>query len=86
MTVVAVAVAVMLGVAAVLTVLRLVVGPSVLDRVVALDMLLAVVVCGLGAAAAYSRNSTTVPVLVVVALLGFIGSSTVAGFLGKDRQ
>jgi multicomponent Na+:H+ antiporter subunit F len=86
MTVVAVVVAVMLGTAAALTVLRLVLGPSVLDRVVAMDMLLAVLVCGLGAGAAYSRDSTTVPVIVVVALLGFIGSSAVAGFLGRDRR
>jgi multicomponent Na+:H+ antiporter subunit F len=84
MTVVAIVVTVCLGLAATLTVARMLLGPSVLDRVVALDMLVAIIVCGLAASAAYTRDSTVVPVLVVVALLGFLGSSAIAGFLGRS--
>jgi multicomponent Na+:H+ antiporter subunit F len=86
MSTVVVIVEVVLGLAAAVAVLRLARGPSVLDRLVAMDMLLAVIVCGLAAAAAYTRDSTTIPVLVVVSLLGFLGSATVAGFLGRDKE
>lgn len=80
--VIVVAAALLLGAAAV-TCVRLLRGPSVLDRVAAVDMLLAIVVCALGAAAAWTRDSTLVPLLVVVALLGFVGSATVARILGR---
>jgi len=83
MNVVLVLVAGMLSVAAALVVVRLLRGPSVLDRVVATDTLLAIAVCGLAALAAFTGDSTAVPVLVVVSLLGFVGSASVARFLGR---
>ncbi len=86
MTVVVTAVVVMLGAAAAITVLRLLLGPSVLDRVVALDMLLAIVQCGLATFAALTLDSSSVPVLVVVSLLGFVGSVSIARFLGQERR
>ena len=85
MTALAVVLAALLGTAAVLVVVRMARGPATLDRVVALDMLVAVTVCGLGAYAAITRDSSSVPVLVVVALLGFLGSVAVARFFGQDR-
>lgn len=85
MTVVIVLVGALLCAAAALTMARLVLGPSMLDRVVATDVLIAVVVCGLALAAAAGGDSTTVPVLVVVSLLGFLGSVSVARLLGQDR-
>lgn len=85
MNLVVICVAVMLGAAATLVVLRLVRGPSALDRVVAMDMLLAIIVCALASIAAFTHDSTTVPVLVVVALLGFMGSVAVAGFLSDGK-
>lgn len=86
MTVVFTAVVVMLGAAAAITVLRVLLGPSVLDRVVALDMLLAVVLCALATFAAITLDSSSVPVLVVVTLLGFVGSVSIARFLGQERR
>jgi multicomponent Na+:H+ antiporter subunit F len=77
---------VMLGAAGAVTVLRLLLGPSALDRVVALDMLLAIVLCGLATFAALTLDSSSVPVLVVVSLLGFVGSVSIARFLGQDRR
>jgi len=85
MTVVAVLAGVMLSAAAALVVVRMVRGPATLDRVVALDMLVAVIVCGIAVYAATTLDSSPVPVLVVVALLGFIGSVAVARFFGQDR-
>lgn len=78
--------AVLLGITAALCVIRLARGPSVLDRLVAMDMLLAVVAGGLGAYCAYTRDSTAVPVLVIVALLGFVGSVSVTRFLALERD
>jgi multicomponent Na+:H+ antiporter subunit F len=85
MTIVAVTVTALLAVASVLALLRVIRGPSVLDRVVATDVLLAVIVTGLAAEAAWSRDATTLPVLVVLSVLGFIGSVSVARFATRRR-
>ena len=69
-----------LGLAALLLVVRISLGPTMLDRVVGLDVLVAVVICGLAVQAAVHRDTTTLPVLVVLSLLGFVGSVTVARF------
>jgi multicomponent Na+:H+ antiporter subunit F len=69
-----------LGVAALLLVVRVSLGPTMLDRVVALDVLVAVVICGLALEAAVQRHTTTLPILVVLSLLGFVGSVSVARF------
>jgi multicomponent Na+:H+ antiporter subunit F len=79
-TVVAVLVTVLLTAGAVLALIRLVRGPSVLDRIVATDVLLAIVMVAIAAEAAYSRDATALPILVVLSVLGFIGSVSVARF------
>jgi multicomponent Na+:H+ antiporter subunit F len=84
MTVVFAVVALMLTASAAVTVLRLLRGPSTLDRVVAMDMLLAITMCALATTAAATLDSTSVPVLVIVALLGFTGSVSIARFLGRE--
>lgn len=86
MTVVFAVAAGMLCLAAAVAVARLVRGPATLDRVVAMDMLLAITMCGLATTAAATVDSTPVPVLVVVALLGFTGSASIARFLGRERR
>lgn len=65
----------------VMVVVRLARGPSMLDRAVAVDALLAVVVAGLGARAAEARTPYTLPVLLVLAFLGFTGSVAIARFI-----
>lgn len=87
MTVVLWIAATMLGVAAVLAIVRIVRGPSALDRAVAMDVLLSCAIGGIGLEAAYGRHGTTIPVLAVLALLGFVGSVAIARFgagLGDD--
>lgn len=85
MTIVLFACGALLGVAALLLVIRIALGPTMLDRMVALDVLVAVVICGLALDAAVHRHTTTLPVLVVLSLLGFIGSVSVARFTrGSD--
>ncbi|MFV2085118.1 monovalent cation/H+ antiporter complex subunit F [Micromonospora sp. LOL_021] len=81
MTFVAVVVTVLLAVAALLTVGRIIRGPTLLDRVVAAEVLIAIIVGGLAAEAAVNRHATTLPVLVVLSLLGFVGSVSIVRFV-----
>lgn len=86
-TVLAVCGLVILGGAALLTLIRMARGPSTLDRVVAGDVLIAVVIAALAVEAVVNRHATTLPVILVLALVGFAGSLSMARFLaGRDRR
>ncbi|SFK90361.1 monovalent cation/H+ antiporter complex subunit F [Geodermatophilus ruber] len=82
MTLVFVLAYIMLGGGALLALVRLARGPSLLDRVVATDTLLVIIAAGLAVHAALQRDPTLVPVLVVVSLLAFVGSVSVARYIG----
>ncbi|BCJ49772.1 hypothetical protein Asp14428_12470 [Actinoplanes sp. NBRC 14428] len=69
-----------------LVLVRIVRGPTTLDRIVAVDVLLAVVVCAIAAEAAFTRDATSLPILVVLSVLGFIGSVSVARFSPRSRR
>ncbi|MGY1812728.1 monovalent cation/H+ antiporter complex subunit F [Blastococcus sp. SYSU D00820] len=72
----------LVGAGALLALVRLARGPSLLDRVVATDTLLVIIAVGLAVHAGLSRDPTVVPVLVVVALLAFVGSVSIARYVG----
>ncbi|SCL30792.1 multisubunit sodium/proton antiporter, MrpF subunit (TC 2.A.63.1) [Micromonospora nigra] len=84
--VLAVVIAALLSVTALLALIRLYRGPSLLDRVVAADMLLATMVGAVGAEAAVNRHATTLPVLVVLSLLGFVGSVALVRFAVREES
>ncbi|MFG3437494.1 monovalent cation/H+ antiporter complex subunit F [Nonomuraea sp. NPDC047897] len=86
MTIVAMTVTILLAVAGMLTLTRIIRGPSVLDRIVATDVLLAVIVAAIATDVAYSRDATALPVLVVLSILGFTGSVSVARFAVRSRR
>lgn len=74
-----------LAVSGLLLVIRIALGPTMLDRVIALDVLVAVTICGLALEAAVNQHTTTLPVLVTLSLLGFVGSVSIARFTrGSD--
>lgn len=78
---------VVFGIAALLTLVRIVKGPSILDRAVASDVLLTLVMCVLGAEMAVNHHTRTLPVLLIFAAIGVFGSIAVARFVArKDRQ
>ena len=79
--IVAVVASIMFAVGALLAVYRIVVGPSVLDRVIASDVLVATIICALAAEMALNRHTDTLPVLLVLALIAVLGSLSVARFL-----
>lgn len=83
MSVVAVVCYVGLAVAAVAAVVRLCLGPTVPDRIIALDNLLYVVVLGIAVAAATTGDGAFLGVLIAVALLAFVGTATVARFVER---
>ncbi|WP_101950492.1 monovalent cation/H+ antiporter complex subunit F [Mycobacterium sp. 3519A] len=78
--------AVMLTAAAALTMYRLLAGPSTLDRLVALDALVAVAMCAIGTWAAYSLDTTVTYGLTALALISFVGSVSVARFRVPDIE
>lgn len=65
----------------VLVVVRMARGPSTLDRAVALDALVAVVMAGIGVQTAVQHNGYYLPALLVLSFLGFTGSVGVARFM-----
>lgn len=72
-----------LAVAALLCLLRLVRGSSVADRIVALDLLLVITVSGIAVTAIATGSGAFLDVLVVAALLGFVGTVTVARYMER---
>jgi len=77
------AIYVVFGLAALLTLWRIVVGPSILDRAVASDVLLTLVMCVLGAEMAIDHHTRTLPVLLVIAAVGVFGSISIARFVAR---
>lgn len=80
------AIGILLVSAALLTVIRIITGPSVLDRVVASDVLVSIVLCSLGAQTALVEGSSTMSLLITLSLVGFMGSVAVARFVARDRD
>jgi multicomponent Na+:H+ antiporter subunit F len=74
---------VVFGVAALLTLWRIVIGPSILDRAVASDVLLTLVMCVLGAEMAINHHTRSLPVLLIIAALGVFGSISIARFVAR---
>lgn len=83
-TLLAIVLTVLLSAAALLALARIYRGPSLLDRVVAADVLLSTMVGAVGAEAAVNRHATTLPVLVVLSLLGFVGSVALVRFAARE--
>ena len=81
---VAIAVAfVLLSLGGALFLLRLFKGPSVADRVIALDGLLMVVTCGILAETAREDSITSLDTVLVVALVAFVGTGVMARYVEK---
>jgi|TARA_B100000123_G_scaffold27389_1_gene18755 multicomponent Na+:H+ antiporter subunit F len=83
-----VAIYIVFALAALLTLWRIVKGPSILDRAVASDVLLTEVMCVLGADMAINHHTRTLPVLLCLAAIGVFGSVAIARFVARreDRR
>lgn len=69
---------VMVGVAAAPALVRLLRGPTTLDRIVALDLVVILTVVAAGVYVAYYRDGSNIPLLAAVSLVGFVGSTAAA--------
>lgn len=74
---------VVFAIAALLTIVRIVIGPSILDRAVASDVLMTEVLCVLGAEMAINQHTRTLPVLLIIAAIGVFGSISIARFVAR---
>lgn len=72
--------------AAAITMLRLVQGPSVADRMVALDTMLFLAVGGLGVYVVSTRDTTYLPVLVIAVLTAFLSTVVVARYIEAENR
>ncbi|MEU4386510.1 MrpF/PhaF family protein [Promicromonospora sp. NPDC023805] len=84
MLVVGIVATALLAAGALLAVVRMERGPSMLDRSVAFDVLTTALVGAIAVEAALSRRTESVPILVVLSMVGFIGSVTVARFAAVE--
>lgn len=71
------------GVAGLLCVIRIVRGPSILDRAVASDVLLTEVMCVLGAEMAINGHTRNIPVMLIIAAVCVFGSISVARYVAR---
>jgi multicomponent Na+:H+ antiporter subunit F len=74
-----------LVVAAGLCIARALRSEGVVDRAVAVDTLTTVIISGIAVAVAATRDGVLVDVALVLGLLGFLTTATVARYLGRDR-
>ncbi|WP_066289162.1 monovalent cation/H+ antiporter complex subunit F [Arthrobacter sp. B6] len=78
--------AVILSLAAAGAILRIARGPSLLDRVLASDVLLSILGAALCVDMAVNRHLNNLMLLVALSIIGFIGSVTVARFVADRRE
>ena len=77
---------VILGVASLLFLLRLFVGPSLADRVIALNGLVLVGMGAIATQAAHTGIGSFLPTLVAIALVGPIGTGMIARYMEGRRR
>ncbi|NLV78220.1 MAG: cation:proton antiporter [Rhodococcus sp.] len=77
---------ILLFVSALLIGYRTLAGPNSLDRLVGVDALLALGICGLTIWMVHTRDTTIAPAVVALGLVGFIGSVSVARFRVRDEE
>lgn len=76
----------MLSVAAVLALRRLIIGPSILDRVIGFDM---VSICIIGMMIVVSlrwQSTLYIEIMLIFSLLGFLGSVAYVSFLANHQE
>jgi len=64
--------------AGLLTLVRLFRGPDTLDRIAALDVFIVLIIGATAVYVAFYRDGSNIPLLVVFALVAFVGSATAA--------
>ncbi|MCU1419718.1 MAG: sodium:proton antiporter [Homoserinimonas sp.] len=76
----------LLAAAAGASVYRIVRGPSILDRMIASDMLVTTLILVLGAEMVWHEHTRTIPIMLVLALSAVFASMSVARYVSKDAR
>jgi len=75
-----------LAVAAVLTLVRLVRGPTLPDRVIAIDLIGVLIVCLLVVVAESTAQQAFLDVAMVLALISFVGTVAYARYIEREQS
>ena len=75
---------IMFGIGALAAVYRIIRGPSILDRALATDVLLAIAICALGAEMAINSHTDTLVVMLILSMFAVVGSISIARFMAKQ--
>ena len=74
----------MLTAAAGMALYRIARGPSILDRMIASDMLLTTMICAMGAEMVYNSHTRSLPAMLVLAATAFLGAVVVARYVSRN--
>jgi multicomponent Na+:H+ antiporter subunit F len=74
----------MLAAAAGMALFRIARGPSILDRMIASDMLLTTIICALGAEMVYNSHTRSLAAMLVLAATAFLRSVVVARYVSRS--
>lgn len=77
---------IIIGMSILVIFLRLVIGPSIEDRIVALDLLSANAIAFIAVYSIQKNTTTFLDVGIIVALLAFLGTVAFAYYLGRRRK
>lgn len=72
------------AIAALLTIVRIVLGPSILDRMVATDLLVTTLLLALGAEMVFNKHTDNVALMIGLAATSVLGTITVAQYVRRD--
>lgn len=69
-----------------MTLVRVALGPTNLDRALCLDVVIVIVTGILATQIVRTSDASSLPILVVFSLTGFVGSVSVARFMGRKED
>lgn len=72
------------AIGALFALIRMVVGPTIIDRMVASDTILTIMICLLGADMVFHGHTNNLPLMLVLALTAFIASVAVARYVSRQ--
>ena len=81
-----VTVGVLLSAAACLALYRIARGPSILDRMIASDMLLTTLICAMGAEMVYNGHTRNLTAMLVLAATAFLAAVVVSRYVTRKGQ
>lgn len=72
--------------AALIALYRILVGPRILDRMIGSDMLMTTLICVVGVQMVVTGSIISVPIMLALAVTGFLSSIAVARYVSRRRS